>query len=225
MFVAYIPGLLLLSYAASYQFKMANMAVRGEKLALSDMLSGARNYLAFLLYTLALSVGYLVSFIVTCICPPFGPIAFFAMLWPGYALVADGSSAGVALQISFNRMKRDFWNAFCMVLLFLLAMIVLELPMLIGYFGLIFSGYSTAVIVLMVVGFAFVLAASLVYAPVLTIIGALAYRDMFPDRPDIIHIAPTGAWPPQPTMPPSTPGQTPPADPPEVTNPDEEHPA
>jgi hypothetical protein len=169
-------------YAGIYQ--VAVKQVRGEAVNIGDIFTGAPlmwKMLGFnIVYGLAVTIG-----MVFCLVPGF---LLSGLLFPGYALIAEGESVGNALSRSMDAMKRDMWNAAAFVFVLGLLVVVSLIPCGLGLF---------------------------VTVPMYFLCAALAYRDMI-GMPGRNQAAPAygapapGVWPPPPQQYPS-PQQYPPS--------------
>lgn len=170
-------------------YRAAIKQVRGEPISTADLFTGVPTMWSMLgfsvVYGLATGVGF-----VLCIVP--GLLAA-GLLFPGYALIADGESFGNALSRSIDGMKRDMWMAAAFVFVLGLLIAVSAIPCGLGLF---------------------------VTVPVFYLTGALAYRDMIGmptgaggggyGQPGFGAPAAPGVWPPAPSVAPP-PTDTPPA--------------
>ena len=181
-------------------FQVAVKQVRGEMISTGDIFSGGPmvwRMLGFnIIYGLAVFIGTLFCFV-----PGF---LLGGLLFPGYALIADGESVGNAVSRSFDAMKQDMWNAAAFVLIMGLLVAVSIIPCGLGLF---------------------------VTLPMFFLTSALAYRDMvgmpgtgpampgysapYGTQPGVWPTAP-GAWPPPPQQYPAAPPPQayPPSEPP-----------
>ena len=167
--------------------------VRGEAISVNDIFSGGPliwKMLGFnIVYTFAVALGWCF-----CLVPGF---LLSGLLFPAYALIADGETVGNAITRSFEAMKRDMWNAGAFILV--MGLIVLA--------GIIPCGLGL-----------------LVTLPMLYLATALAYRDMIGmpgpvnrtgayGAPAGYGAAQSGVWPPPPEARPPAFGQPPSSDP------------
>ena len=174
-------------------YKAAVKQVRGESISTADLLSGGSMMLPMLIYNIVYSLAVGIG-TVLCIVP--GLLAL-GLLFPGFALIADGESFGNALSRSIDGMKRDMWMAAAFAFVMGLVIAVSAIPCGLGLF---------------------------VTVPMFYLVGALAYRDMIGmptgaggyGQPGFGAPAAPGVWPPAPsaapppTEPPTAYGQTPP---------------
>ena len=173
-------------------FQTAVKQVRGEAVSVSDIFSGGPliwKMLGFnIVYGLAVFVGFLFCFV--------PGVLLSALLFPGFALIADGETVGNALSRSMDAMKRDMWNAAALTFVMGLLIVVSLIPCGLGMF---------------------------VTIPMYYLIAALAYRDMIGmpgiaapaspfGQPQTPGFTP-GVWPPPPGPAPSF-GQPPQDSPP-----------
>jgi len=165
----FLLGWPLGAFFSSGLFKMANKSVRGEPISIGDLFSGGNATLVFMGFGIVFVVLYYVG-LLACIV---GAFVVTALLFPAYALLADGDGIGMAIQKSFDGMKRDWLNGAAFVfayglLCFLTGLCLLPL---------------------------------LVTVPMGIIIASLAYRDMIgmPLGATTITAEPTSSWPPPPT--------------------------
>ncbi len=176
-------------------YRTAVKQVRGEPISTADLFVGVPTMWSMLgyniVYGFAVGIGS-----VLCLVP--GLLAL-GLLFPGFALIADGESFGNALSRSIDGMKRDLWMAAAFGFVMILLIAVSAIPCGLGLF---------------------------VTVPVFYLTGALAYRDMIgmptgsgaggSVQPGFGAPAAPGVWPPAPsaapptTPPPSSFGQTPP---------------
>ena len=171
-------------------YRTAVKQVRGELISISDIFSGASwmwKILGFnIVYGLVVGIG-----LVLCLVPGF---LLSGLLFPGYALIADGETVGTAISRSMDAMKRDMWNAAAFVFVMGLLVAVSIIPCGLGLF---------------------------VTLPMFFLVSALAYRDMI-GMPGGGQSAPAGGaygtppgvWPPAPGAWPPPPQQYPTAEPP-----------
>jgi hypothetical protein len=170
------------SFFYAGQFRMANKAVRGEPYSINDLFTGGPMMLSFVGYLLIFTVATLIGYVACCV----GVLFSWILLWPGFAVLADGEDIGIALNRSFDGMKRDMWTG----ALFTFVLILL---------------YLAGTVCTCSIG-------TLVMVPMMFIIGSLAYRDTigfpgstpFGEYPTSQPQAP-GVWPPPPSV--STPPQ------------------
>lgn len=163
-------------------YRMAVKQVRGEPISVSDVFSGGPLFLNMLLLNLVYGLGVGIGTLL-CIIPG---LLVAGLLFPAFALIADGDSLSTALTRSSNAMKQDMWSAagfiFVMGLLVLVSAIPCGLGLLATY-------------------------------PMFWLISALAYRDMvgMPNLPGMgqpaYGEAQPGVWPPPPGagLPPAAP--------------------
>ena len=156
-------------------YRTAVKQVRGEMISIGDLFSGGPllwTMLGFnIVYGLLTGAGF-----VLCLLPGF---LLVGLLFPGYALIADGVSFGDAISRSFDAMKRDMWNAAAFMFVLLLLVIVSVFACGLGEF---------------------------VTLPMLFLCAALAYRDMIgmpgansPPSGLGYGTAAPGVWPPPPS--------------------------
>lgn len=167
--------------------------VRGEAVSVNDIFSGGPliwKMLGFnIVYGLAVGLGWCFCFV-----PGF---LLSGLLFPAYALIADGETVGNAMTRSFEAMKRDMWNAGAFILVMGLVVLAGIIPCFVGLF---------------------------VTIPMLYLATALAYRDMI-GMPGAVSttgaygVPPgygatqSGVWPPPPEARPPAFGQPPSSDP------------
>jgi len=180
-------SLVYTSYLYGGIYRIAVKQVRGEVTSIGDLFSGGPLMLKMLgfqlIYLIAVFVGSLL-----CIIP--GLLAA-GLLFPAFALIADGEDVFTAISRSVDAMKRDMWNAAAFAFVMSLLVIASYLAFCLGEF---------------------------VTFPMFWIVGVLAYRDMigmpglgapaspYGAAPYGTPAAP-GVWPPPP-------GQSPPPGPP-----------
>lgn len=170
-------------------YRAAVKQVRGEPISTADLFTGVPTMWSMLgyniVYGFAVGIGS-----VLCLVP--GLLAL-GLLFPGFALIADGESFGNALSRSIDGMKKDLWMAAAFGFVMILLIAVSAIPCGLGLF---------------------------VTVPVFYLTGALAYRDMIgmptgaggSGQPGFGAPAAPGVWPPAPTAAP-LPTDTPPASP------------
>lgn len=166
-------------YGGIYQ--VAVKQVRGEAVSVSDIFTGGTliwKMIGFnIVYGLAVGIGTLL-----CIVPG---LLLSGLLFPGYALIADGETVGNAISRCIDAMKKDMWNAAAFVFVMGLLIAVSIIPCGLGLF---------------------------VTVPMFFLTGALAYRDMIGMPGMAAPASPFGA-PPTPGYTPGVwpppPGQTP----------------
>ena len=191
-----VGGLVLLFMVSIFyagHFVMANKAVRGEPLTVTDVFAKSKLCLPFFLYMLVFGIAQYLGILVCCV----GFLFSWILLWPGFALLADGVDIGAALSRSINGMKVDATTG---------AMFTFVFFLIIG-FGIVITCYLAMVIIY----------------PMMFIVASLAYRDMIgmpgvPSNPGVVLYAPpnaANAWPPPPSQP-APPSQTIPASQPPV---------
>jgi len=170
-------------------YRTAVKQVRGEAIGVEDVFSGAPLLWKMLgyniVYGLAVGTGF-----VLCIVPGF---LLAGLLFPGFALIADGETLGNAITRSIAAMKQDMWNA--------------------GAFAFVISLVAVAGVFACFVGL-------FVTLPLFFLSGALAYRDMVGmpglsgggggyGSPTGYGAAQPGVWPPPPDARPPAFGQPP----------------
>ena len=172
-------------------YRTAVKQVRGEIISIGDIFSGASlmwKILGFnIVYGLVVGIG-----LVLCLVPGF---LLSGLLFPGYALIADGETVGNAISRSMDAMKRDMWNAAAFVFVMGLLIAVSIISCGLGLF---------------------------VTLPMFFLVSALAYRDMI-GMPGLNQAAPAygaagtapGVWPPAPGAWPPPPQAYPTAEPPQ----------
>ena len=176
-------------YGGIYQ--TAVKQVRGEMISVQDIFSGGSilwKMLGFnIVYGLAVGIGW-----VLCLVPGF---LLGGLLFPAYALIADGETVGNAISRSMDAMKKDMWNAGAFVLVMGLVILVSMIPCGLGLF---------------------------VTFPMFFLTAALAYRDMIGmpggsnpalGMPGAYGAPQPGVWPPPPDARPPAFGQPPTSDP------------
>lgn len=176
-------------------YRAAIKQVRGEPISTADLFTGVPTMWSMLGFSVVYGLGVGVGTLL-CIVPG---LLVAGLLFPGYALIADGESLGNALSRCIDAMKRDMWTAAAFVFVMGLLIVVSAIPCGLGM---------------------------LVTVPVFYLVGALAYRDMIGmpsgagaggyGQPGFGAPAAPGVWPPAPsavtppTEPPTPYGQTPP---------------
>jgi hypothetical protein len=165
------------SFFGAGLYRMANLAVKGERLAIADLFSGGPFFLNFLLFHFVFSILYVLGLIL-CV---FGVFFVTMLFYPGFAMVADGVSAGTALSLSFEKMKFDWFKGGVLAFVFLLIYAASAVPLLLGLLATV---------------------------PMAIIISALAYQEMgHEDQVGHATISPQSwppapnAWPPAPAVP------------------------
>ncbi len=159
-------------------FSMGVAQVRGQEISVGMLFQGAPRMLSFFLLQLLTGIAVFVGTIL-CILPG---LVVSAMLYPAFALVADGVPLGEAINKSTNAIKQDWLQGALFVLLFGLIYIASCLPCGLGLFATL---------------------------PMAVLIPALAYRDMIgmpagpglqfdPNAPYYTGPAAPGVWPPPP---------------------------
>lgn len=176
-------------------FLTAVKQVRGEPTDIGDLFRGGPLLLSMLGFTFLYTLGTLAG-LIFCLVPGF---LISGLLFPAYALIADGDGVFDAISRSVDGMKKDLWNAAGFIF-------VMGLLVLVSYLALCLGEFVTM--------------------PMLWIVSVLAYRDMIgmPQRPSAYASASPGAyvgsqpgvWPPPPgaTPPPPSFGRPPYAGPP-----------
>ena len=144
---AWLLGNLYGAFFYSGFFKMANKQVRGEAIGVGDLFRGGNVFLPMLLYQIVFGLLLGISALL-CLLPAF---AASVLLWPGFALIADGESFGGAFSRSVDALKSAWLNA-CV-------------------FGLALFGVHIACLLTCGLGF-------FVIVPMTFLISALMYRDM-----------------------------------------------
>jgi uncharacterized membrane protein len=173
-------------FMTASMYRMALKQVRGEPIRLSDAFSGApamgRLFLFYILSGLFNIIG-LLALIVGC-------AVTYGLLFPGFAMVADGEKPTIAFKKSLAAMKGDWLTGALFIFVLFLLLFVSELPCLLGLLATL---------------------------PMFHICSALAYRDMVgmegihvPDYGYQLYQTPVaGTWPPPPGAPHQEPyGQT-----------------
>jgi hypothetical protein len=172
-------------------FRMSNRQVRGEAIGIGDVFSGGSTFLPMLGYVIIFG---LISTLGSC-CFCVGALPVYALLFPGFALIADGAGFSEAFTRAFEGMKQDWLRASLYVFVFGLIILVSFIPLGLGL---------------------------LITTPMIYLSTSLAYRDMIgmPGPPGgnsglNSTQGPPGAWPPAPNSLDPTPssgsyGQTPP---------------
>lgn len=156
-------------------FRMSNRQVRGEPIGVGDLFKGGPTFLTMLGYVIVFGLISTFGSCLLCV----GALVVYALLFPAFALIADGASFGDAFTRSFEGMKQDWFRASLYVLVF-------SLILLLGIIPLVF----------------------LITTPMTYLSTSLAYRDMigmsgpsggsagfYPTQ------GPPGAWPASPTPP------------------------
>ncbi len=174
-------------------YRAAVKQVRGESISTADLFAGGSTILPMLIYNIVYSLAVGIGSVL-CVVP--GLLAL-GLLFPGFALIADGENFGNALSRSIDGMKKDMWMAAAFAFVMGLLIAVSAIPCGLGLF---------------------------VTVPMFYLVGALAYRDMIGmptgaggfGQPGFGAPAAPGVWPPAPsavpppTEPPTVYGQTPP---------------
>ena len=166
-------------------YRVAVKQVRGEVTSVGDVFSGGPLLWKMLGFNIVYGFAVLIGTFL-CIVPGF---LLAGLLFPGYALIADGDNLGNAVSRSMDAMKRDMWSAAAFVFVLSLLLIASAIPCGLGLF---------------------------VTIPMVHIVGALAYRDMVGMPGIAAPASPYGASPygvPQASTPgvwPPPPGQSPP---------------
>lgn len=135
------------AWLAGGVYRTAVKQVRGEAVSISDLFGGGDSMWKMLGFNI---VYNLLTFIGTLFCIVPGAL-LAGLLFPGYALIADGESLGEAISRSMAAMKRDMWNAAAFIFVMGLLLLVSLIPCGLGLF---------------------------VTLPMLYLVTALAYRDM-----------------------------------------------
>jgi hypothetical protein len=78
------------------QFKMANKTVRGEKLQFGNIFSGWDSSLPFLAYSCIMFLSFIAGMCAVCV----GAFFIYMLVWPAFALVADGVKPTKAFLLS-----------------------------------------------------------------------------------------------------------------------------
>jgi hypothetical protein len=104
---SYVVQSIIWCYFYGGLFKMANKSVRGEKLALADILSGRPVAFQFLIYGQLYNLSVVASALACCV----GTCAIELLILPGASVLADGGKATDAISKSFHHMKLDWVNA------------------------------------------------------------------------------------------------------------------
>ena len=158
-----VASLVYQAYLYGGIYRVAIKQVRGEMTSVGDLFSGGPlllNMLGFqLIYLVLVFVGTLL-----CIVPGF---LAAGLLFPAYALIADGEGTLTAISRSVDVMKRDMWNAAAFALVMSLLVIASYLAFCLGEF---------------------------ITFPMFWITAVLAYRDMI-GMPGIAAASPYGAAP------------------------------
>jgi uncharacterized membrane protein len=173
------------SYLYGGIYRIAVKQVRGEMTSIGDLFSGGPLMLTMLGFQLIYLITVLVGSLL-CIIP--GLLAA-GLLFPAYALIADGESLSNSISRSVDAMKRDLWNAAAFTLVMSLLVIASYLAFCLGEF---------------------------VTFPMFWLVAALAYRDMIGMPGIAAPASPYGAAPygtPPPGVWPPPPGQAPPPGP------------
>lgn len=179
------------SYLYGGIFLTAIKQVRGEPTDIGDLFKGGPFLLNMMGFTLLSGLGTAVG-LVFCLVPGF---LVSGLLFPAYALVAEGDGVIDAISRSVDGMKKDLWNAAGFIF-------VMGLLVLVSYLAFCLGEFVTM--------------------PMFWIVSVLAYRDMIgmPQRPGAYAGAPgavpygaPGVWPPPPSAAPPPPsfGQPPPS--------------
>ena len=177
-------------------FLTAVKQVRGEPTDIGDLFKGGPLLLNMLGFTLLYLLGTVVG-LVFCLVPGF---LVSGLLFPAYAMIAEGDGVMDAISRSVDGMKKDLWNAAGFIFVMGLLVAVSYLAFCLGEF---------------------------VTIPMLWLVSVLAYRDMIgmPQRPGAYAGAPgaapygaPGVWPPPPSAAPPPPsfGQPPYSGPPPI---------
>lgn len=169
-------------------YRMAVKQVRGEPITFGDIFAGGQCFFPMLLFEIIYGLATLVGLLL-CIVPCF---LVTGLLFPCYALIADGVPLGEALSRSVDGMKRDLWGAAGFIF-------VMGLLILASFFAFCLGEFVTI--------------------PMSWLVAAIAYRDMIgmPGRvaagAGAFGTPVPGVWPPPPSAgqaPPSPFGQPPP---------------
>ncbi len=126
----FVLNLAIESFFYAGLFTMANKAVRGQRLNISDLFSGAPQLLSILFYKL----GYLLLMLAGYIACGVGAFFSWYLFWPGFALVADGEEPGVAFSRVFEGMKQDVWNGAAFAFALGVVVVLSCLPCFLGWF-------------------------------------------------------------------------------------------
>lgn len=173
LFSFLIIWLLITFFLASF-YRMGVKQVRGEALTFSDIFGGGPYYVQMLIFGLLLGVCYFIGALALCV----GAFVAYGLLFPGFALVADGETASNAITRSFDAMKSDWLSA---TLFYIVLMLLISLGALACGVGI------------------------LVTMPIHFIVPALAYRDMIgmpgagTPAPSAYGNPSSGVWPPPPS--------------------------
>lgn len=172
-------------------YRMANRAVRGEMISVSDVFSGGN----LMVPMLGMILLFYLMILVGALCLLVGIFVVAGLFWPVFAVVADGQGVGNAISRTFDAMKQDWLRSIGFAIV--LGLLVLAITILTCGLG------------------------TLVAQPIAFLAAALCYRDMIgmPGMTNIppsgmpYSAAPTpGVWPPPPSQYGQPPyGQQPPA--------------
>ena len=188
-----IASALYSAWLAGGVYGTAVKQVRGEVISIGDIFAGGpliwKMFGFNIVYSFAVGLGWCF-----CLVPGF---LLSGLLFPAYALIADGETVGNAIARSIDGMKRDMWNAGAFILV--MGLVVLA--------GIIPCGLGL-----------------LVTIPMFYLVAALAYRDMIGmpgganttgafGVPGGYGAAQSGVWPPPPEARPPAFGQPPSSDP------------
>ena len=123
--------------------RMANAQVRGEPIRVEMLFQGAPVFLNMLLYDILAAIVVGVG-LVLCIVP--GLIAL-ALLWPGYALIADGRPISEALTASIDRAKVDIWGGAGFVVVFGIVLLLSCIPCGLGLLATVPMGWIVCALI------------------------------------------------------------------------------
>jgi hypothetical protein len=164
----------LSAYLYAGMFQMANAMVRGQAISIGMLFGGGGAFLPFLgfqiLYGLACAVGFVLLVL------PF--FVVMGMLFPAYAMVADGVSISDAMNRSFSAMAKEWFMVGLLMFTVMLIMLLGCIPCFLGLF---------------------------LTMPMWVIMSSLMYRDMVgmpagPGQDGMMYGTPQpGSWPPPPS--------------------------
>jgi hypothetical protein len=182
-----VSGLLQLPVAGFFLgglFKMANKAVRQQPLELGDVFSGSSTIVSFTVFYFIFIIVFELSLVIGIL---FGGFVVLGLLFPTFAILADGETVPSAMTKSFDGMKRDWLGAAAFTFVFSLLTII-----------------SLVVCCFCIPYF--------ITTPMSFILSSLAYRDMIGFPPSVMPVAEAPApdsWPPPPTIPAAAPAPPP----------------
>ena len=154
-------------------FNLALRQIDGELITFADIFRGSRFYGQMFLLNLLLTVTTIGGIFVCCV----GFIVPTALLFPAFALIADGQNASTAISLSIGATRVDWLNAILFVCVFWLLMLASAIPCGLGL---------------------------LVTFPMMFLVGAIAMRDLIggtgPSTSSIGGPIDPRQWPPAPRV-------------------------